>query len=172
MTITAAKLFDGGVLITRNGVVYGMLDGNTGWLRDEYNDWLAVPNTPDPLETLLEAKDRRKTELAGDAQAAIFGGFVSNALGGANNYGSTLADQIEIALKTAASQNDSNSRDVQASGTEQAHSTAQLETLQDELEAHTQAQVVNLLAKQAAVDAVPDTGDLGVDIANVDAVTF
>lgn len=167
--ITTAKLLTDGVLL--NGSTT-LPNGNNGFLRNLYNEWLAVPNTPDPVETLPEAKDRRKKELAGDAQAAIFGGFSSNALGGANNYGSTLADQIEIALKTAASQNDSNPRDVQASGTEQAHSTAQLETLLDDLEAHTQAQVVNLLNKQAAVDAVPDTGDLGVDIPNVDAVTF
>lgn len=167
--ITTAKLVEGGVLLNGSST---LPDGNSGFLRDLYNEWLAEPNTPDPLETLPEAKDRRKLQLVSDAQAAIFGGFVSNALGGANNYASTLGDQIEIALKTAASQNDSNPRDVEASGTEQAHTTGQLEQLLDDLEAHTQAQVVNLLAKQAAVDAVPDTGDLGVDIPNVDAVTF
>lgn len=167
--VTSAKLVEGGVLL--NGEVT-LFDDGGGYIRDLYEAWLAVPNTPDPLETLAEAKTRRKAELQNDAAAATFGGFVSSALGGANTYNSTVADQIEIALKTVASQGDSNPRDVEASGTEQPHTTVQLEQLLDDLEAHSQAQVVNLLAKQAAVDAVPDTGDLGVDIPNVDAVTF
>ena len=65
MRITAAQLYDGGVTITRNGTIISMPDGYTGWLLEEYNEWLAVPNTPDPIPTpsLSEYKDAKKSEL-------------------------------------------------------------------------------------------------------------
>lgn len=69
MKIKTAKLIENGVLL--NGST-SLPDGNTGHIRDSYNEWLAKGNKPEPefTQTDLDAKkvaeerSWRDTELA------------------------------------------------------------------------------------------------------------
>ena len=58
-----------GVRRTSDGACIPECSGNTDWI--SYTEWLAVPNTPDPAETLGEAQNRKKNELRSDAMSDV-----------------------------------------------------------------------------------------------------
>lgn len=55
------KIQDSGVLDTEAGAFIPNAPGNRHW--QEYQEWIAQGNIPDPLETLLEAQTRRIVEV-------------------------------------------------------------------------------------------------------------
>lgn len=69
--------------------------GNRDW--QEYQEWLAAGNVPEPIETLVEAKARRVGELRASYAAALQGGFVSSGLGTPHRYMSDLSSQVKLA---------------------------------------------------------------------------
>ena len=58
-----------GVIRTSDGACIPNCDGNIDW--QEYVRWIAVPNTPDPAETLEEAQARKKAEIRNIAGSEI-----------------------------------------------------------------------------------------------------
>ncbi len=59
----------GGVVRLSDSAFIPEAAGNRDW--DEYQEWLAAGNTPEPAETLNEIKSRRKAEISAEADSRI-----------------------------------------------------------------------------------------------------
>ena len=63
------KLAENGVVRTSDGACIPDAPGNRDW--QEYQEWLAIPNDPDPQFTLAEVKASRKLEFQGISNSEI-----------------------------------------------------------------------------------------------------
>lgn len=70
------KLTENGVFDTENNLSIPNAPDNRHWR--EYQEWAAAGNVPDPIETVGEAKARRKTQLNEEREAALVSGVAYN----------------------------------------------------------------------------------------------
>lgn len=136
-----------------------------GWSRDAAGDW--HPPAP-PVVPLADLAASAAEIMRAAASAAITSGFASAALGGAaRRYGSTDADQanllraVMVGGGTAVA-----SRAIEAGDGEGEpwswidHTSAQLDQLLADLDAHIAAVRARLAARLAAIAAAPDAASL------------
>lgn len=124
---------------------------------------------------LSDIKDNRRTELRADCAGAIVGLFSSSALGSAHTYDCRVEDQGNIRMRQAASKVDVLSKKIWAHDgvefTREPHTTAQLDQVLLDMEAHVETQQGKLEGLIATVNAV-DTGDDAADAITIAAIVW
>lgn len=128
-----------------------------------------------PVPALADSQDTRRDELRADCTAAITGLFSSSALGSAHTYDCRIEDQANIRMRQAASTIDAGPRNIWAHDgvefTREPHTTAQLDQIVIDMEAHIEADQAKLAGLIATVNAV-DTGDDEADAATIAAIVW
>jgi hypothetical protein len=170
-------------MITYNTLEDGSLSGN-GWgsipvTHRCYAEALALVESGDaeiipysvPVPALADSQDTRRDELRADCTAAIVGLFSSSALGSAHTYDCRIEDQANIRMRQAASTIDAATRNIGVEFTREPHTTAQLDQVVIDMEAHIETQQAKLAGLIATVNAV-DTGDDEADAATIAAIVW
>lgn len=128
-----------------------------------------------PVPTLAASQSARRNELRALCSKAILGLYSSSALGSAHSYDNRRDDQSNLRLRQAVSTIDSQPRGTYAHNavefTWTSHTTAQLNQVMIDMEAHITAQQVNLATKIAQVNAV-NSGDLAADAITIAAIAW
>lgn len=132
-------------------------DVGIGWT-DNGDGTFSIPEAQSvPLDAL---KDQRRDKLRESCRAAITTIFQSSALGAQYSYDCRVEDQSNIKMRLAASQSDLVSRKIWAHDgvefTRKPHTTAQLEQVNIDMEAHIEAQQSQLESLIASVNAAAD----------------
>ncbi len=127
------------------------------------------------VPTLAASQDARRDQLRVDCTAAIVGLFSSSALGSPHTYDCRIEDQANIRMRQAAATIDALPRNIWAHDgvefTREPHTTAQLDQVVIDMEAHIEADQAKLAGLIATVNAV-GTGDDAADAATIAAIVW
>jgi hypothetical protein len=134
-------------------------------------DLLLIPTPP----TISESQSKRCAELRVDCEKAIIGSFSSSALGSAHSYDNRRDDQSNLRLRQAVSTIDTLPRNTAAHDgaelTRASHTTAQLNQVMIDMEAHLESKQAKLASLIAQVNAV-STGNNAEDAITIAAIVW
>lgn len=150
-----------GFIQCRDSIIVGMLfDG------DLYSN---------PVIPLAASQSYRRSELRVNCEAAITGLFSSSALGSVHSYDNRRDDQSNLRLRQTVSALDTLPRNTWAHDgvefTRKSHTTAQLDQVMIDMEAHIETQQAKLAGLIAQVNAV-NTGDDTADAITIAAIVW